>query len=50
VHDALVEDGISIAQFAVDDIEAEQARLTGNGVVFTQPPKQSATFSSSERS
>src|SRR6478672_13571593 len=37
-RDALVEDGIPLAQFAVDDIEAEHARLTGNGVVFTQPP------------
>jgi predicted enzyme related to lactoylglutathione lyase len=37
-RDALVEDGIPLAQFAVDDIEAEHARLTSNGVVFTQPP------------
>jgi catechol 2,3-dioxygenase-like lactoylglutathione lyase family enzyme len=37
-RDALVEDGIPLAQFAVDDIEAEFARLTGKGVVFTQPP------------
>lgn len=37
-RDALVEDGIPLAQFAVDDVQAEHARLTGNGVVFTQPP------------
>jgi len=37
-RDALVDDGIPLAQFAVDDIEAEHARLTGKGVVFTQPP------------
>jgi len=35
---ALVEDGIPQAQFAVDDVEAEHARLTDRGVVFTQPP------------
>jgi len=37
-RDALVEDGIPLAQFAVDDVEREYARLTGRGVVFTQPP------------
>ena len=37
-RDALREDGIPLAQFAVDDVEAEHARLTGLGVVFTQPP------------
>jgi catechol 2,3-dioxygenase-like lactoylglutathione lyase family enzyme len=37
-RDALVEDGIPLAQFAVDDVEAEYARLTGHGVTFTQPP------------
>jgi predicted enzyme related to lactoylglutathione lyase len=37
-RDALVEDGIPFAQFAVDDIEVEHARLSGKGVVFTQPP------------
>lgn len=37
-RDALVEDGIPLAQFAVDDVEAEHARLTSEGVVFTQPP------------
>lgn len=37
-RDALVEDGIPLAQFTVEDVEAEHARLTGHGVVFTQPP------------
>lgn len=35
---ALVEDGIPLAQFSVDDVEAEHARLTEAGVSFTQPP------------
>lgn len=42
-RDALAEDGIPLAQFAVDDIEAEYARLTGRGVVFTQPPTDIGT-------
>jgi catechol 2,3-dioxygenase-like lactoylglutathione lyase family enzyme len=37
-RDALVEDGIPLAQFAVDDVEAEYRRLTGRGVTFSQPP------------
>ena len=37
-RDALVEDGIPLAQFAVDDVEAEHDRLTKKGVSFTQPP------------
>ena len=37
-RDALVEDGIPLAQFAVDDVEAEYQRLTDKGVVFTQKP------------
>jgi catechol 2,3-dioxygenase-like lactoylglutathione lyase family enzyme len=37
-RDALVEDGIPLVQFAVDDVEAEHARLTGLGVTFTQRP------------
>jgi catechol 2,3-dioxygenase-like lactoylglutathione lyase family enzyme len=37
-RDALVEDGIPLVQFAVDDVEAEHRRLSGRGVVFTQPP------------
>lgn len=35
---ALVADGIPAASFAVDDVRAEHARLTGLGVRFTQPP------------
>jgi catechol 2,3-dioxygenase-like lactoylglutathione lyase family enzyme len=37
-RDALVEDGIPLAQFAVEDVEAEYARLTARDVTFTQPP------------
>lgn len=37
-RDALVRDGIPLAQFAVDDVHAEHARLIARGVVFTQPP------------
>ena len=37
-RDALMEDGIPLAQFAVDDVEAEHKRLTAQGVTFTQPP------------
>lgn len=42
-RDALVEDGIPLAQFAVDNVEAEHARLIGAGVVFTQPPTDIGT-------
>lgn len=35
---ALVEDGIPISGFSVDDIEAEVKRLESEGVSFTQPP------------
>jgi predicted enzyme related to lactoylglutathione lyase len=42
-RDALVEDGIPLAQFAVDNIEIEHARLTSKGVVFTQPPTDVGT-------
>ena len=42
-RDALVEDGIPFTQFAVDDVEAEHARLTAKGVVFTQPPTDFGT-------
>lgn len=35
---ALVADGIPFTSFAVDDVEAEYARLAGLGVRFTQPP------------
>jgi catechol 2,3-dioxygenase-like lactoylglutathione lyase family enzyme len=37
-RDALAEDGIPLAQFAVDDVDAEHDRLTKAGVVFTQAP------------
>jgi len=37
-RDALVEDGIPLAQFTVADVKAEYARLTSKGVLFTQPP------------
>lgn len=33
---ALVEDGLPFTQLAVDDIDAEVARLKGLGVTFTQ--------------
>lgn len=39
-RDALVEDGIPLAQFGVDDVEAEYERLTTLGVTFTQPPTE----------
>ncbi len=35
---ALVEDGIPLAQFAVEDVQADYTRLTAQGVTFTQPP------------
>ena len=35
---ALVADGIPFTAFSVDDVEAEHARLTSAGVVFTQRP------------
>ncbi|MEV1050666.1 VOC family protein [Streptomyces sp. NPDC049887] len=37
-RDALVEDGIPLAQFAVDDVQAEHERLSALGVRFTQQP------------
>lgn len=37
-RDSLTRDGIPLASFAVDDVEAEHARLTAAGVTFTQPP------------
>ena len=36
--DALVADGIPYTSFAVDDVQAEFARLRGLGVQFTQDP------------
>lgn len=37
-RDALIEDGIPLAQFAVDDVQAEYDRLRGLGVEFAQEP------------
>jgi predicted enzyme related to lactoylglutathione lyase len=37
---ALVADGIPLTSFAVDDVEAEHARLVAAGVEFTQPPTE----------
>ncbi|MER7199517.1 bleomycin resistance protein [Streptomyces sp. CB01635] len=37
-RDALVADGIPLAQFAVDDVQAEYERLSNLGVTFTQDP------------
>ncbi|MGW8374932.1 VOC family protein [Streptomyces sp. ODS28] len=37
-RDALIADGIPLAQFAVDDVHAEYERLRGLGVHFTQEP------------
>lgn len=37
-RDALVADGIPLAQSAVDDVYAECERLRGRGVEFTQEP------------
>jgi catechol 2,3-dioxygenase-like lactoylglutathione lyase family enzyme len=37
-REALVADGIPLAQFAVDDVYAEHERLTEKGVVFMMPP------------
>ncbi|MFE4312402.1 VOC family protein [Streptomyces sp. NPDC056891] len=37
-RDALAQDGIPLAQFAVDDVRAEFERLTALGVRFTQEP------------
>lgn len=42
-RDALVKDGIPLAQFAVDDVEAEYDRLTKRGVSFTQTPTDIGT-------
>ncbi|GAA0300024.1 VOC family protein [Streptomyces polychromogenes] len=39
-RDALVRDGIPLAQFAVDDVHAEYERLRALGVRFTQEPVQ----------
>src|SRR3977135_4449314 len=41
---ALAEEGIPLAQFAVDDVEAEHDRLTKLGVVFTQKPTDGGEY------
>jgi catechol 2,3-dioxygenase-like lactoylglutathione lyase family enzyme len=40
---ALVEDGIPVAQFAVEDLGAEHERLRARGVHFTQEPADMGT-------
>ncbi|GAB2511900.1 VOC family protein [Nocardiopsis aegyptia] len=37
-REALVNDGIPVTAFAVDDVRAEYERLRGHGVRFTQEP------------
>lgn len=37
-RDALTADGIPLASFRVEDVEAEYERLVAAGVTFTQPP------------
>ncbi|MEU8749473.1 VOC family protein [Streptomyces chartreusis] len=37
-RDTLVQDGIPLAQFAVEDVDAEYERLRAHGVRFTQEP------------
>ena len=38
--EALVEDGIPAASFAVDDVHSEHERLVARGVRFTQDPSE----------
>jgi len=42
-RDALVEDGIPVTSFAVDDVRAEHERLSAKGVRFLQPPVDHGT-------
>ncbi|SEE09246.1 VOC family protein [Ruania alba] len=42
-RDAMITDGIPLLQLTVDDVEAEHARLTEKGVIFTQPPTDIGT-------
>lgn len=42
-RDALRSDGIPLAQFAVDDVNAEHTRLSELGVTFTVPPTDVGT-------
>lgn len=39
-RDALAADGIPLASFAVDDVQAEHDRLVAAGVRFLQPPTE----------
>ena len=39
-RDALAADGIPLASFAVDDVQAEHDRLVAAGVRFVQPPTE----------
>ena len=39
-RDAVTADGIPLASFAVDDLQAEYERLVEAGVTFTQPPTE----------
>ncbi|MCE0486963.1 VOC family protein [Ornithinimicrobium sediminis] len=41
--EALVADGIPFTSFAVDDVHAEHARLSGLGVTFVQEPTDLGT-------
>ncbi|MCY3951097.1 MAG: VOC family protein [bacterium] len=42
-RDALTADGVPSAQFTVDDVHAEHARLLAAGVEFAQPPTDVGT-------
>ncbi len=42
-RDALVEDGIPVTSFAVDDVRGEHERLSAKGVRFLQPPVDHGT-------
>lgn len=42
-REALMEDGIPLASFAVDDVEEAHRRLTSLGVRFIQPPTDMGT-------
>ena len=37
---ALVDDGIPYTSFGVEDVKADFERLSGRGVIFTQPPTE----------
>lgn len=45
-RDALAADGFPSAQFTVDDVRSEHARLSAAGVEFTQPPTDLGTVES----